>query len=98
MADLALLKAEVDAADTRARLARQRYNNALIEASGIKVDDVIEARFYSNGEFEPVIVRGVKVSHGTVRATVSVKTKAGWSKAIRDASLIRVNGEERRNW
>ena len=95
MTDLALLKAAVDTLESQTRAARKRYHEALIEASGIKVDDVIEARFYSNEDFQPVIVRTVRVKYDKVAVTVSVKTKAGWSKAVRDARLLRLtDGQE----
>lgn len=98
MADLAALKARAEALEGDARKARAEYNAAVIEASGLKVDDVIEVRFFSNEDWQPAIVRKLYVRYGKVNVDVSVKTKAGWSKAVREARTYRTNGEERHTW
>ncbi len=94
MADLALLKAAVETLESQTRAARKRYHAALIEDFGLKEGDEIEAQFYGNEPFQPVIVRSVAVKFDRIIVNVSVKTKAGWSKAIRDASTLRFNGKE----
>lgn len=98
MASLALLKAAAVIADTEARLAYKRYHAALIEAFGIKVDDVIDFKTYPDDDWAPAIVRDVRVKHGKVEVMVAPKTKAGWHKSTRIPRIIRVNGEERRIW
>ncbi len=94
MADLVALKTTLRDLERQTREARDAYYVALIEDFGLKEGDEIEAQFYGNEPFQPVIVRSVAVKFDRVTVNVSVKTKAGWSKAIRDASTLRFNGKE----
>lgn len=90
MADLVALKARLRDLERQVAEARADYSAALIEASGIKVGDEVEARFWSNEDFQPVIVRNVTVRYDNIRVTASTRNKGGeYSKAWRETDAIR---------
>ena len=90
MADLVALKAHLRDLERQVGEARETYNAALIEASGIRVGDEIEAKFWSNEDFQPVIVRAVTVRYDNIRVAASSRNKGGeYSRAVRETDAIR---------
>lgn len=90
--NIAALKARYEALSAETQAALKAWHEAMIEASGLKVDQVLDVKFYGTEPFQPAIVRRVYVRYGGVRIDVAQKTKTGWHKTTREARQWKIDG------